>query len=65
MHHNMSSNDVCDEAQARLIEIERYANSLFRFRLGGKPRLWGERNVDKFEILWFDPTHSVYPVGDD
>lgn len=65
MHHNMDTDAICDEAQYRMVEIERYADTIFRFRLGNKRRLWGHRIVNKFEILWYDPTHKVYPTDPD
>jgi len=65
MHHNMDTEAICDEAQCRLIEIEKYTDVIFRFRLGNKRRLWGHRIVDNFAILWFDPTHQIYPADPD
>lgn len=65
MHHNMATEVICDEAQLRMMEIERHADVIFRFRLGNKRRLWGHRVVNHFEILWFDPTHGVYPIDPD
>jgi hypothetical protein len=65
MHHNMNSDSICEEAQYRMVEIDRYSEVIFRFRLGNKRRLWGYRNVNTFEILWFDPTHQIYPVDPD
>jgi hypothetical protein len=65
MHHNMDTDQICEEAQLRLIEIERYDDVIFRFRLGGLPRLWGFRVLAEFQIVWFDPTHQVYPVDQD
>ena len=62
MHHSMPTSGLAEEAQNRLIEIERYDDDIFRFRLGGKPRLWGFRVVADFQILWFDPEHEIYPV---
>lgn len=61
-HHAMSTDKVCDEAQARLLELERDPETLFRFRFGNLPRLWGVRVVEKFEVIWYDPTHQIYPV---
>ena len=61
-HHSMSTDAVCEEAQDRLASLEQYADILFRFRLGNLPRLWGIRVVEKFKILWYDPSHRVYPV---
>lgn len=62
MHHNMEIGTICDEAQYRLIEIEMYQDVIFRFRLGNLERLWGFRILDKFSVVWFDPTHKIYPV---
>jgi hypothetical protein len=65
MHHNMSIDAICDEAQDRLLEIEKCFDPIFRFRLGNKRRLWGFRIVANFEILWFDPEHKIYPTEPD
>lgn len=62
MHHNMDVDILADEAQYRLLEIEKEVDTIFRFRLGSKPRLWGFRIVNKFEILWYDPKHEIYPT---
>ncbi|MBU3029758.1 hypothetical protein [Paracoccus marinaquae] len=63
MHHNMDIESICDEAQLRLIEIEKYQDTIFRFRLGNLQRLWGFRILDEFTVIWYDPTHKIYPVG--
>lgn len=62
MHHNMAVDDLIEEAQLRLIEIEQFADIMFRFRLGAKPRLWGFRVLGHFEVVWYDPDHAIYPV---
>jgi len=62
-HHPMETCHCCGEAQDRLSKLERaYPDILFRFRLGNLPRLWGVRVVNEFQILWYDPTHQIYPV---
>lgn len=62
-HHSMVTEYLCDEARDRLLELKQdYPDTLFRFRLGNLPRLWGIRVVNKFKVLWYDPTHKVYPV---
>ncbi|MQX38117.1 hypothetical protein [Roseospira navarrensis] len=63
MHHLMKVDQICDEAQLRLMEIEQEGEEIFRFRLGNLQRLWGFRVVADFEVLWYDPTHQIYPVG--
>jgi hypothetical protein len=35
---------------------------MFRFRLGGKARLWGFRSERIFHVVWWDPDHRVYPT---
>lgn len=62
MHHNMEVEQICDEAQARLITIDQAGETIFRFRMSNKQRLWGFRTLAVFEVLWFDPTHQIYPV---
>ena len=62
MHHNMDVSVLADEAKYRLIEIEKFSDIMFRFRLGAKRRLWGFRTVNKFEVIWYDPNHEVYPT---
>jgi len=29
----------------------------------GKQRLWGIRQENVFQILWWDPNHTVYPLN--
>jgi hypothetical protein len=36
-------------------------DSLFRFRLSGKERLWGARMDNIFYLIWWDPEHLVCP----
>lgn len=65
MHHFMDTDTICSEAQTRLVEIEYDGDSIYRFRLGNKRRLWGHRIVEKFHIVWFDPEHKIYPTDVD
>lgn len=62
-HHDMDVGVIADEALTRWIEhgLEEY-DTAFRFRLGNKPRLWGFRTGAKFNIVWWDPNHMIYPV---
>ena len=62
-HHTMETADICVEAQGRLEEIGQHSDTVFRFRLGNLPRLWGIRKVAEFQVLWYDPTHGIYPVN--
>lgn len=61
-NHSMETAQICDEAQIRLTNIGQYSDTVFRFRLGNLPRLWGVRVVENFKVLWYDPSHQIYPV---
>jgi hypothetical protein len=64
-HHHHEFSSLCKEAQDRLAELkhdERFED-LFRFRLGGKKRLWGFLLGNVFYVLWWDSEHQVYPTG--
>jgi hypothetical protein len=65
MHHSMSVEVICDECQTRLLELEKVDGDIYRFRLGNRRRLWGFRVLNIFEILWYDPSHRVYPTDPD
>ena len=64
MHHGHELSDLVGEAQARWIEhgLEEF-DSVFRFRLGGRKRVWGLIVQAHFHLVWWDRTHSIYPVG--
>lgn len=62
MHHSMPVDALLDEAQKRLTELQKVEESMFRFRLGNKPRLWGFRRVSVFHVFWHDPEHEIYPT---
>jgi hypothetical protein len=67
-HHEMSIEDICEDAQQRLAAMkldEVVGDNLFRFRLSGTQRLWGFITDNTFHVLWWDPEHKVYPVGKD
>ena len=65
MHHSMETEIICNEAFERLIEIDKLGDSIYRFRLGNKLRLWGFRVVARFDILWYDRLHEIYPTDPD
>lgn len=62
-HHDMEISTIAAEASKRWAErgLDLY-DTAFRFRLGNKPRLWGFRTAAKFNIVWWDPDHKIYPV---
>ncbi len=57
---------ICEEAQLRLLELDRDdVDTLFRFRLGNLKCLYGVQQRNLFFVLWWDPEHKIYPVGVD
>ena len=60
--HPIQRYRIITEAQNRLRELglDDY-DELWRFRFGGKLRLWGLRMGSVFHVLWWDPQHRVYP----
>ena len=52
------------EAQKRLtdLHLDETFEDLFRFRVGGKKRLWGFEVDGVFHVLWWDAEHQVYPT---
>ena len=65
-HVGYEVHQVCDEAQYRLLELNRDdVDLLFRFRLTGPKRLYGVMQARVFFVLWWDPTHKIYPVEKD
>lgn len=64
-HHAQPLNSICEEAQERWTEINRTEEELFRFRVGGKARIWGVRLGATFFMVWWDAEHKIYPVEKD
>lgn len=63
-HHGQPVATLCKAARQRLEETglsEDYAE-LFRFRFGGRHRLWGVRDGFTFHVIWADMNHQVYPT---
>lgn len=64
-HHSIAVERLCPEAQRRLRDLRLDdLDELFRFRLGARQRLWGAVNGQDgaFYVLWWDPSHQVYPT---
>ena len=60
--HDVEVPKLTKDARDRLaaIKLEDY-DTLFRFRLSGRERLWGIRQENIFYLLWWDPKHQVCP----
>jgi hypothetical protein len=62
-NHFVSTANLAKEARQRLREIEQDdLEQLYSLRLSGKERVYGIREANILRILWWDPTHSVYPT---
>jgi hypothetical protein len=63
-HHSCEVTGMSYEAQRRLIDIGRDdCDTLFSLRLAGRQRVWGIRERQVLNLLWWDPEHRVYPSG--
>lgn len=63
-HHPIEATKLCKAARDRLKEIRKDDyQDLFSLRLTAKQRVWGIRQQEAFYLLWWDPDHTVYPVG--
>ena len=65
-NHPIPINKICEAARRRLSELN-YGDTHLLYQLEikgsrGKQRLWGIRRENVFQILWWDPQHTVYPV---
>lgn len=49
-------------AQKRLVQLNYDdIDQLYRIRLSGKERIWGQRERHILKIIWWDPEHTVCP----
>lgn len=63
--HPMPTHKICKRARNRLIELGHDdAANLYQIEIAGgyKRRLWGFRQQNILQILWWDPNHTVYPT---
>lgn len=65
-NHPMPIANIDKAAQKRL-SVLGYGDgeNLYQLKIrggGGKQRLWGFRIENIFQILWWDPRHTVYPM---
>lgn len=62
-HKFMDVEKLSLKAQKRLEKLRLFdVDMLFSFRLMGQPRLWGIVQENVFNMLWWDPLHTVYPT---
>lgn len=64
-HHHIEVARLSAPAQRRLAELKiEDRDELFVFRISSRKRIWGIRDSEEFHVLWWDPDHTVYPVGE-
>jgi hypothetical protein len=62
--HPIPKNKLCQDAQKRLRDLKLDdIDELHELVLGGPKRIWGIKHYESICILWWDPEHTVYPVG--
>ena len=61
-HHVMPVDTLEKCARDRLEAMSDTWDTMYRFRLGGKIRLWGFRDRAIFHLVWIDWEHAVYPT---
>jgi hypothetical protein len=67
MHHSHELDDLIAEAQTRWmrdLNLDEFADSIFRFRLGGTRRAWGYVVQAHFHMVWWERHHRIYSGGD-
>lgn len=66
-NHPLPVERICAAAKKRLQELKfGDIDSLYQLDIkggNGKQRLWGIRRENIFQILWWDPEHTVYPTA--
>lgn len=60
--HFIPVEDLCSEAQQRLIDIKRDdIDGIYSLHINGKSRFIGIKDRYAFQVLWWDPDHKVCP----
>lgn len=62
MHHAQSYERIVHEAQKRWMHLKlgEFADSIFRFRLGGTRRAWGYIVQAHFHFVWWERHHKLH-----
>lgn len=62
--HAIKASVLCKEARDRLVEIQLDdTDELYQLSFSNKQRLFGVRHKQVFDLIWWDPEHTVYPVA--
>lgn len=60
--HFVALTDLEKAARKRLPQINMQdVDQIFSLRCGGKPRIWGVRDIAVLRVLWWDPDHLICP----
>lgn len=61
--HYIDPSDIEKVGRKRIGELPDYDFSLlYSLALRGKHRLWGLRDKETFQILWYDPNHEICKI---
>lgn len=61
--HFTSPDAICSDAMQRLVAMKLDdTDTLMQLRLGAKIRVFGMMEGSTFNLLWWDPEHSVWPT---
>jgi hypothetical protein len=61
-NHGVPQKDLCAEARERLCKLNlEHIELIYRLRLSGTERVWGIRELNVLNLLWWDPDHLVCP----
>jgi hypothetical protein len=64
-HHDQPIASIAPKARGYIAKQkldETFGDTIFRFRLSGKKRLWGFRDGHVFYVVWWDAKHRVCPT---
>lgn len=64
-NHYITVESIVHEAQQDLEKHwpEDLPDRLWSLHIHGKVRIWGIRQGDVFQLVWYDPEHTVFPVA--
>lgn len=61
--HKIECARLCDAARTRLVDIGHDdLDEIMSFHLTGASRVWCVHDGSIMRVLWWDPTHQVYPT---
>ena len=61
-NHYVEISKLCTEAQNRLQQLNiNDIDNLFSLRVNARIRIWGIREINILQILWFDLEHEICP----